>query len=127
MSEMEGIVDQFVVESRENLDQLERDLVYLEKNPASHAHLASIFRAVHSIKGATGFLNFSKLGAVAHVGEGLLSRIRDGVLIIDPQITSGLLAMVDCMRQILSNIEKTTRTTSRGIQAPSWLWKQRAS
>src|SRR5580692_10398173 len=107
MSEMDAIIDQFVIESRENLDRLERDLVYLEKNPTSHEYLASIFRAVHSIKGATGFLDFPKLGALAHVGEALLSRLRDGILVVNPQITSGLLAMVDCMRQILFNIEKT--------------------
>jgi two-component system chemotaxis sensor kinase CheA len=107
MNEMEEIVSQFVVESRENLDQLERDLVELEKSPTSRGHLASIFRMIHSIKGATGFLDFPKLGAVAHVGEGLLSRMRDGILIVNPQITTGLLAMVDCMREILSNIEKT--------------------
>jgi two-component system chemotaxis sensor kinase CheA len=107
MSEMEAIVNQFVVESRENLDQLERDLVELEKDPTSRGHLASIFRMIHSIKGATGFLDFPKLGEVAHVGEGLLSRMRDGILIVNPQITTGLLAMVDCMREILSNIEKT--------------------
>src|SRR3984893_5795286 len=106
-SEMEAIVNQFVVESRENLDQLERDLVELEKDPTSRGHLASIFRMIHSIKGATGFLDFPKLGEVAHVGEGLLSRMRDGILIVNPQITTGLLAMVDCMREILSNIEKT--------------------
>src|ERR1700676_2130892 len=105
--EMDAIIKEFIAETRETLERLDCDLVELEKDPIAKEHLASIFRTIHSIKGATGFLGFSKLGAVAHVGEGLLSRLRDGVLIIHPQITSALLALVDYIRQILSNIEQT--------------------
>jgi len=104
---MDAIVKEFIAESRENLERLDRDLVELERDPTAKEQLASIFRTVHSIKGATGFLGFSKLGAVAHVGEGLLSRLRDGVLTINPQITSALLALMDYIRQILSSIEQT--------------------
>ncbi len=105
MSEMQAIVKEFLVESSENLDQLDRDLVELEKNPASKELLARIFRTVHSIKGATGFLGFEKLGAVAHVGENLLSHLREGALLLNPEITSGLLALVDAIRKMLSEIE----------------------
>jgi two-component system chemotaxis sensor kinase CheA len=107
MGEMDAIVREFIAETRENLDRLDRDLVELEKNPAAKKQLDSIFRAVHSIKGATGFLGFSRLGAVAHVGEGLLSSLREGVLTIDPQITNGLLALVDHVRRTLQNIEQS--------------------
>jgi two-component system chemotaxis sensor kinase CheA len=107
MSEMEEIVKEFVVESNENLDRLDRELIELEKNPSARETLASIFRTFHSIKGATGFLGFSNLGAVAHAGESLLSRLRDGVLTINSEIASGLLSLVDCVRQMLSQIEKT--------------------
>jgi two-component system chemotaxis sensor kinase CheA len=107
MGEMDAIVKEFIAETRENLDRLDRDLVELETNPAAKEQLDSIFRAIHSIKGATGFLGFHKLGAVAHVGEGLLSGLREGVLSIDPQITSGLLGLVDCVRRTLHNIEQS--------------------
>jgi two-component system chemotaxis sensor kinase CheA len=107
MNEMDEIVKEFVVESNENLDRLDRELVELEKDPSARETLASIFRTFHSIKGATGFLGFSKLEAVAHAGESLLSRLRDGVLIINSEIASGLLTLVDCVRQMLSQIEKT--------------------
>jgi two-component system, chemotaxis family, sensor kinase CheA len=107
MDEMDAIVKEFVVESNENLDRLDRELIELEKNPLARETLASIFRTIHSIKGATGFLGFSKLGAVAHAGESLLSRLRDGVLLISPKITTGLLALVDCIRQMLSSIDAT--------------------
>jgi two-component system, chemotaxis family, sensor kinase CheA len=107
MNEMDAIIKEFVVESNENLDRLDRELIELEKNPSARETLASIFRTIHSMKGATGFLGFSKLGAVAHAGESLLSRLRDGILVISPEITSGLLALVDCSRKILSNIDTT--------------------
>src|SRR5580700_4196431 len=108
MGEMDAIIKEFIAETRENLGRLDRDLVQLEKEPTAKEQLASIFRTIHSIKGSTGFLGFTKLGTIAHVGEGLLSRLRDGVLIINPQITSALLALVDYVRQTLSNIEQTS-------------------
>ena len=107
MSEMDAIIKEFVVESTENLDRLDHELIVLEKDPSNRETLASIFRTIHSVKGATGFLGFSKLGAVAHAGESLLSRLRDGVLVLDPEITTGLLALVDCIRKTLAAIDTT--------------------
>ena len=104
---MDDIVKEFIVESTENLDQLDRDLICLEKNPTSKELLGSIFRAVHTVKGTSGFLAYSHLESVAHAGENLLSRLRDGVLALSPSITSGLLAMVDALRTMLASIEKT--------------------
>ena len=107
MSDMDAIVKEFLVESRENLDLFERDLVGLERNPTARDTLDSAFRTIHSIKGGTGFLGLSALGAVAHAGESLLSHMRDGRLVITAEIASVLLTMVDSLRQMLSNIERT--------------------
>ena len=107
MGDMDDIVKEFLVESNENLDQLDRDLVTLEKDPSAGEILASIFRAIHTIKGTSGFLGFSRLESVTHTGENLLSRLRDGRLLLNADITSGLLALVDAVRHILSNIENT--------------------
>jgi two-component system chemotaxis sensor kinase CheA len=107
MGDMDDIVKEFLVESTENLDQLDRDLVTLEKDPTARDVLASIFRTIHTIKGTTGFLGFSRLESVAHVGENLLSSLRDGRLLLDAEITSALLALVDAVRQMLVNIETT--------------------
>ena len=107
MSEMDAIVKEFLLESNENLDRLDRDLIELEKDPTSQPMLAEIFRTIHSIKGATGFLGFVNLGEVTHAGESLLSRLRDGVLILNPEITSGLLSLVDSTRKMLSEIGET--------------------
>jgi two-component system chemotaxis sensor kinase CheA len=107
MGDMDDIVKDFLVESNENLDQLDRDLVTLEKDPTAREVLASIFRTIHTIKGTTGFLGFSRLESVAHVGENLLSNLRDGRLLLNAEITSALLAMVDAVRRMLVNIETT--------------------
>ncbi|HXU19528.1 MAG TPA: chemotaxis protein CheW [Verrucomicrobiae bacterium] len=104
MNEMDIIIKEFLVESNENLDQLDRDLVQLEREPTSRELLGRIFRTVHSIKGATGFLGFGKLGGVAHAGENLLTRLRDRNLVITPAITTGLLSLVDAIRGMLSQI-----------------------
>ncbi len=109
MSDLSDIVNEFLVESHENLDQLDRDLVALERDPSDRATLASIFRTIHTIKGTSGFLAFRRLESVTHVGESLLSRLRDGVQTLTPEITSALLAMVDAVRQMLASIEKTTQ------------------
>lgn len=105
MGEMDEVVKEFLVESHENLDRLDRELVDLEKNPEDREILASIFRTIHTIKGTCGFLAFSKLESVAHAGENLLGKLRDGELVLNPEITSALLATVDAVRQMLASIE----------------------
>jgi two-component system chemotaxis sensor kinase CheA len=105
----QDIVREFLVESYENLDQLDRDLVVLEQQPRSPEALARIFRTLHTLKGTCGFLGFAKLEAVAHVGENLLSRLRDGQLVLRPEITTALLTLVDAIRDILGQIETTGR------------------
>jgi two-component system chemotaxis sensor kinase CheA len=107
MNDSDDIVREFLVESYENLDRLDRDLLQLEKNPNNREILASVFRTIHTIKGTSGFLAFNQLGAVTHVGESLLGLLRDGQKALDRDITNALLAMVDTVRQILASIEAT--------------------
>jgi two-component system, chemotaxis family, sensor kinase CheA len=64
----DDIVREFLVESNENLYSLDRELVQLEKNPTNSGTLASVFRTIHTIKGTCGFLGFTKLESVAHLG-----------------------------------------------------------
>ena len=112
MSDTE-IIQEFLVESYENLDRLDRELVSLEKKPDDTETLASIFRTIHTIKGTCGFLGFSKLEAVAHVGENLLSKLRDGLVQLTPETTTALLAMVDAVRQMLTTIESSGQEGER--------------
>jgi two-component system chemotaxis sensor kinase CheA len=102
---MDEIVQEFLVESHENLDQLDRDLVQLEQEPGASELLASVFRTIHTIKGTSGFLAFNRLEAVTHVGENLLARLRDGRMVMTPATTDVLLTMVDTVRDLLASIE----------------------
>ena len=102
---MDEIVKDFLIESNENLDRLDQELVKLESEPSSKELLASVFRTIHTIKGSCGFLGFARLEKLAHAGESLLSRLRDGKLSLSAEITSGLLAMVDAVRRMLAAIQ----------------------
>jgi two-component system, chemotaxis family, sensor kinase CheA len=104
---MDEIVKEFLIESYENLDKLDRALVELEKDPTHRPSLDSVFRTIHTIKGTCGFLGFGKLERVAHVGENLLSQMREGKMVLNEEITSALLAMVDAVRAVLAVIEST--------------------
>jgi two-component system chemotaxis sensor kinase CheA len=101
------IVGEFLMESHENLDQIDRDLVDLEQEPKSRDLISRIFRAIHTIKGTSGFLAFSRLETLAHAGESLLSRLRDGVQPVTPDTITTLLATIDGVRSLLAAIEQT--------------------
>lgn len=105
MDGMQEIIAEFLVESREGLDHMDRDLVALEENPSDKELLARIFRCAHTVKGTSGFLGFTKLEALTHAGESLLSRMRDGELRLDDEKTTALLAMVDAIRAMLDEVE----------------------
>jgi two-component system chemotaxis sensor kinase CheA len=104
---MDEIVHEFLVESYENLDQLDQDLVALEGKPGSRELLSRVFRTIHTIKGTCGFLGFSTLESLAHAGESLLSDLRDGRRVMNQPTADVLLAMVDTVREILASIEAT--------------------
>ncbi|MBN9120343.1 MAG: chemotaxis protein CheA, partial [Planctomycetes bacterium] len=107
MIELDPSLKDFLAESAENLDRLDRDFVTLEQDPRDRARLASVFRTIHTIKGTCGFFGLSKLESVTHVGENLLSRLRDGELLLTPESTTALLAMVDAVRAMLAHIAET--------------------
>ena len=107
MGEFDAAIKEFLVESDENLSQVEQDLVSLEGHPEQEDIIASIFRSIHTIKGTCSFLGFGKLEKLAHTGETLLSMVRDGELPLIPDITTALLSMVDAIRQMLESIETT--------------------
>ena len=104
---LDGIVEDFLVESHENLDAADKDFVELERDPGNREILARIFRMIHTIKGSCGFLGFPKLQALAHSGENLLGQLRDGALELDEAMTTSLLRMVDEVRAALERIETT--------------------
>jgi two-component system chemotaxis sensor kinase CheA len=107
---MREAFDEFLAESYENLDRLDRDLVAIEANPGDRSALDGIFRTIHTLKGTSGFFTLPKLGALAHAGESLLARLRDGSIAWQAEITSALLALNDALRLDLRWIESSGGT-----------------
>jgi two-component system chemotaxis sensor kinase CheA len=102
---MDELTREFLIESQEGLDRMERCMTDLEGRPQDTALLAEIFRSVHTIKGTTGFLGFKRLEKLAHAGENLLGLLREGKLAADGPIITGLLQLLDGLRAILKSIE----------------------
>jgi two-component system chemotaxis sensor kinase CheA len=100
-------IREFLVESDENLSRLDLDMVELEKRPKDVALLGNIFRTIHTIKGACGFLAFSTLEGITHKAENLLSQLRDGKRELTPALVSLILETVDATRKVLASIEAT--------------------
>src|SRR5262249_15265281 len=96
---------EFLIESHENLDQLDTDLVGLEHSAAPAEALGRIFRTLHTIKGSCSFLGFPHLEAVAHAGGDLLGLLRDRKQALSPATTDALLRVVDAIRKRLATIE----------------------
>ncbi len=117
MEELGEIVGEFLLESHENLDQLDRDLIELEQQPDSRELISRIFRTIHTIKGTSGFLAFSRLESLAHAGESLLSRLRDGVQAVTPATITTLLEMIDGVRGLLTAIEETGTEGEHNLDA----------
>ena len=99
------VLREFLVESHENLDRLDQDFVALETNPGDRARIAAILRAMHTIKGTSGFFGLGKLGKLTHAGESLLVQLRDGKQPWSPAVVSVLLRLVDVVRSILKLVE----------------------
>src|SRR3546814_11451452 len=96
------------MESYGNLDQLDRALLALADDPEARLVLGSIFRTIHTVKGTCGFLGFSKLEAITHVVETLLSKLRDGALRLTPAMADALLNLTDAVRASFGDIERTS-------------------
>ena len=102
---MDELTREFLIESQEGLDRMERCLTDLEERPQDAGLIAEIFRSVHTIKGTTGFLGFKRLEKLAHAGENMLGLLREGKLSADGPIVTGLLQLLDGLRSILKTIE----------------------
>jgi two-component system chemotaxis sensor kinase CheA len=102
---LDELTREFLIESQEGLDRMERCLTELEERPTDAGLIGDIFRSVHTIKGTTGFLGFTRLEKLAHSGENLLGLLREGKLTADRPTITGLLKLMDGLRAILKAIE----------------------
>jgi two-component system chemotaxis sensor kinase CheA len=104
---MDDLLREFLSETSEGLEIIDRDLVEIERNPSNREVLGRIFRVLHTIKGTSGFLNLPRLGAVAHAAETLLGKFRDGALSVTPAAVSLILSAVDRIKALLAGIAAT--------------------
>ncbi len=105
MDESDDLVKEFVTECNDYLDQLDRDILALERSPSDQEVRDSVFRAIHTIKGNCGYLGLSKLEAVAHAGESLLSRVRDGEIAVTNDVVTVMLRVIDAVKVVVGNVE----------------------
>ena len=109
MDNNDQILDEFLLEAGEIFDQLDLDFVQLEQTPQDKKLIGNIFRAMHTLKGSSGFFAFHRLEKVAHAGESLLSKLRDGVFTLNEEMTDILLETSDRLRAIVDGVQKQRR------------------
>jgi two-component system, chemotaxis family, sensor kinase CheA len=103
--EMREIINDFIVESSELIENVIQDIVTIEENHDDEV-VNGIFRAVHTIKGTSSFLGFNTLAGLAHKGEDLLGMVRKGEIKINKEIADILLEALDLMRSMMESIKE---------------------
>jgi chemotaxis protein histidine kinase CheA len=103
---MDDLLSEFLTETSEALAVLDVELVKFEQDPSDTEILGNIFRLVHTIKGTCGFLGLPRLESVAHAGENILGKFRDGVIDVTPEAVSLILKCLDCIRDLLGELEE---------------------
>ncbi len=114
---MEEYIKDFLVETLEALAVLDNDLVRLEAEPNDTGRISSIFRTLHTVKGTCGFLGLARLGHVAHAGENVLGKMRDGELGPTPEVISAVLRCIDAIKEITATLEATGNEGDRDYAA----------
>lgn len=104
---MDDLLNEFLTETFESIEVVDVELVELEKDPNNKSVLDNIFRLVHTIKGTCGFLGLPRLEAVAHSGENVLGKFRDGEMKVTPEAVTLILSALDRIKEILDGLEQT--------------------
>ncbi len=115
MEDIQEILEDFLVEAFELIDQIDQDLVELEANPEDLELLNRIFRVAHTIKGSSSFLNFDVLTKLTHHMEDVLNKARRAELVITPEIMDVVLESIDMMKALLHGIRDYGNDTDVGI------------
>src|SRR3979411_3189751 len=103
---MDDLLREFLTETNESLDTVDNQLVKFEQDPSDAKILDNIFRLVHTIKGTCGFLGLPRLEALAHAGETLMGKFRDGMPVTAEAVTL-ILSSIDRIKEILAGLEAT--------------------
>lgn len=106
------IIADFVTESLENLGTIEVKVMDLEQDPTDLETINAIFRPFHTIKGVSGFLNFTKINHLAHISENLLDRARNGSLHMDAEMVDLVLESADTLKKMIESVHASLETES---------------
>lgn len=109
-NEMDDIISDFITESMESLESLDQKFIELEKNPSDTTLLNEIFRSVHTIKGAAGFLGFQQIVDVTHVSEDILNKLRKGEMLVNAAIMDAILQAIDVIKAMIVNLRDKSVT-----------------
>ncbi|HAS89971.1 MAG TPA: chemotaxis protein CheA [Desulfovibrio sp.] len=96
----------FIIEAKEHLETIEPNLLELENNPENLDLLNEIFRPMHSLKGASGFLGLNIINGLAHRAENILDELRKGEIAVTSEIMDVILAATDLLRQLIDNLDE---------------------
>ena len=102
---MEEVLADFIMEAEELLGPLDENFIELEKSPDNIELVNEIFRSVHTIKGASGFLGLNQLVEISHKAEDVLNNIRQGNLTLTPEIMDVLLKSIDIIKELIDKIK----------------------
>ena len=103
---MDDLLNEFLTETSESIAVVDAELVKFEQEPNNAEILKSIFRLVHTIKGTSGFLGLPRLESVAHAGEEVLGKFRDGDLEVTPDAVTLILEAIDAIKGLLAGLEE---------------------
>ncbi|KAA8707730.1 hybrid sensor histidine kinase/response regulator [Helicobacter canis] len=126
MDDMQEIMEDFLIEAFEMVDQLDQDLVELESNPEDLELLNRIFRVAHTIKGSSSFLNFDILTSLTHNMEDVLNKARRDELKITPDVMDVVLLSIDLMKALLQAIRDSGTDANSGIDISDAVTKLQA-
>jgi len=115
MDDMQEILEDFLIEAFELIEQLDQDLVELENNPEDLELLNSIFRVAHTIKGSSSFLNLDVLTELTHHMEDVLNKARKSEIVLTPQIMDIVLESIDLMKALLFSVRDTGNDNNADI------------
>jgi len=115
MDDIQEILEDFLIEAFELIEQIDQDLVELENNPEDLELLNRIFRVAHTIKGSSSFLSFDVLTTLTHHMEDVLNKARRGDLKINPRVMDDVLESIDMMKALLFSIRDNGNDTEIGM------------
>jgi len=104
--ELREILEEFLVEAEEILENLDQDLVDLENNPQDKELLNKIFRGMHTLKGGAGFLNLSTIVEIAHRIEDVFNKLRNDEMELTPELMDIILEGIDQLKSALQMLKE---------------------